>query len=448
MNSQASISLRPVGLTVWLNRLFGFDASQHSIKTEITAGITTFLTMAYILAVNPSIFGALAGQGMDAGACFTATAIAAIVGTSIMAIYARKPFALAPGMGLNAFFVYTVCLSMGYSWQFALTAILIEGFLFVILTVTNVRTIIVNAIPASLKYAIGVGIGLYIAFIGLRNAGIIVNSEATAVALGDITEGGALLGVVGILITAFLVIKKMRGGLLFGILAATLIGIPMGLTSMNGLMSLPPSVEPIAFRFEWHNILTWDMLIIVCTFLFIDMFDTIGTIIGVSVKAGMVRPDGTVPELNRAFMADAVATIAGACVGTNTTTTYIESASGIAVGGRTGLTAFTVAVCFFIALFFAPLFLAIPAAATAPVLVIVGLFMASGITKIDFDNYAESIPAFITIIMMPLSYSISDGIMLGMIAYTVLNLGRGGSRVEQIARLILSLIFIAKIILI
>lgn len=448
MNSNTSLSLRNTALTLRLGRLFGFDASRHSLKTELTAGLTTFLTMAYILAVNPAIFGALSDLGMDTGACFTATSIAAIIGTAVMAIYARKPFALAPGMGLNAFFVYTVCLSMGYSWQFALTAILIEGLLFVLLTVTNVRSVIVNAIPVSMKYAIGVGIGLYIAFIGLHNAGIIVNNETTAVALGDITSGSALLGVIGIIVTAFLVIMKVRGALLMGILITTLAGIPMGLTSLTGLMSLPPSVAPIAFQFEWHNILTWDMLIIVCTFLFIDMFDTIGTIIGVSIKAGMVRPDGTVPGLNRAFMADAVATIAGACVGTNTTTTYIESASGIAEGGRTGLTSFTVAVCFFIALFFAPLFLAIPSAATAPVLVIVGLFMASVITKIDFENYAESIPAFITIVMMPLTYSISDGIMLGMITYTILHIGRSGTLAVRIARLVLSLIFIAKIILI
>lgn len=443
-----SLSLASGQRYKYLKLLFGFDPAKNSVRTEIGAGVTTFLTMAYILAVNPAIFSQLSSQGMDAAASFTATAIAAIIGTLVMALYAQKPFALAPGMGLNAFFVYTVCLSMGYSWQFALTAILIEGIIFIILTVTNIRSLIVDAIPASLKYAIGVGIGLYIAFIGLKNAGIIVNNEATAVALGNITSGSAFLGIIGILITSFLVIFKVKGALLLSILITTLIGIPMGLTSLDGIVSTPPSIAPIAFQFEWHNILTWDMALIVCTFLFIDMFDTIGTIIGVSVKAGMVRPDGTVPGLNRAFMADAIATIAGSCVGTNTTTTYIESASGVSAGGRTGLTAFTVAACFAVALFFAPLFLAIPAGATAPVLVIVGLFMTSPIKNIDMENYSVAIPAFITMIMMPLTYSIADGIMLGLIAYTLLHMADWSDVKGNIARISLSLLFAAKFILI
>lgn len=432
----------------WLTVLFGFDSTRNSVKTEVTAGITTFLTMAYILAVNPAIFSQLSAQGMDSAASFTATALAAIIGTLIMAIYARKPFALAPGMGLNAFFVYTVCMGMGYSWQFALTAILIEGFLFIILTLCGLRSLIVNAIPSSLKNAIGVGIGLFIAFIGLRNAGIIVGSEATTITLGDITTGSALLGVIGILVTSLFVVKNIKGALLIGIIVTAAIGIPMGLTHFDSLISTPPSVAPIAMHFEWHNIFTLDMLIIVCTFLFIDIFDTIGTIVGVSVKAGMVSKDGTVPGLNKAFMADAIATVAGACLGTNTTTTYVESASGIAEGGRTGLTAFTVAVCFALALFFAPLFLGIPAAATAPVLVIVGLFMSSSISKIDFEHYREAIPAFITMIMMPLTYSIADGIMLGIITYTALNFGKREDLRGDIARIILSLIFIAKFIFI
>lgn len=411
------------------------------------AGLTTFLTMAYILAVNPAIFSALSSKGMDSAAVFTATGLAAVIGTLLMAFYARKPFALAPGMGLNAFFVYTVCLQMGYSWQFALTAILIEGVIFMILTATNVRTLIVNAIPASLKLAIGVGIGLYIAFIGLKNCGIIVTNEATAVALGDIAHGSALLAVIGMLLTAFLTVRGVKGGLLLGILATTLIGIPMGLTQIDGFVSAPPSIEPIAFQFEWSRILTPDMLIVVCTFLFIDMFDTIGTIIGVSTRAGMVDKHGKVEGLNRAFMADAVATAAGACLGTNTTTTYIESATGIAEGGRTGLTAFTVAICFVIALFFSPLFLAIPSAATAPVLFIVGLFMISPVTKIAFDDYSESIPAFVTIIMMPLTYSISDGIMLGFITYVALNIfDRKHHRISP-TMLILALLFVAKFLL-
>ena len=435
------------GRDKWLKRLFGFNPAQTSVKTELLAGVTTFLTMAYILAVNPSIFSALASQGMNTEAVFTATALAAIVGTLIMAIYAKKPFALAPGMGLNAFFVYTVCLQMGYSWQFALTAILIEGFLFMLLTVTKVRSLIVDAIPASLKYAIGVGIGLFIAFIGLKNSGIIVSNEATMVALGDITSGSALLAMIGLLFTAFLLCKDIKGGLLLGILATTLIGIPMGLTHLDGIVSAPPSIAPIAFKFEWHNVLTTDMLVVVCTFLFIDMFDTIGTIIGVSTRAGMVEKNGRIKGLDKAFMADAIATAAGACLGTNTTTTYVESAAGVAQGGRSGLTAFTVAVCFMVALFFAPLFLSIPSAATAPVLVAVGLFMIAPITEIPLNDYEESIPAFVTIIMMPLTYSISDGIMLGFITYAVLHLFSERPRKTRPVMMILALIFIARFVL-
>lgn len=429
-------------------KLFGFNTATHSIQTEVIAGVTTFLTMAYILAVNPAIFSALSSQGMDIPAVFTATGLAAVVGTLIMAIYAKKPFALAPGMGLNAFFVYTVCIQMDYSWQFALTAILLEGILFVIFTITNIRNIIVNAIPTSLKYAIGVGIGLYIAFIGLKNGGIIVNNEATSVALGDITHGAALLTIIGMVITAFLVIKEIGGGMLLGILLTTIIGIPMGLTHISGIVSTPPSIESIAMKFEWSQILSIDMLIVVTTFLFIDMFDTIGTIIGVSTKAGMVRSDGTIPGLRKAFMADAIATICGACFGTNTTTTYIESATGISQGGRTGLTAFIVAVCFAFALFFSPIFLAIPASATAPVLFIVGLFMISPIKEIPLDNYSESIPAFVTIIMMPLSYSISDGILLGFITYVILNIFNRKEHNITWPMIILAILFSAKYIFI
>lgn len=429
-------------------KLLGFDSKIHSARTELIAGLTTFLTMAYILAVNPAIFSAIAYQGMDIPAVFTATALAAIIGTLVMAIYAQKPFALAPGMGLNAFFVYTVCIQMGYSWQFALTAILLEGILFVLFTITNIRSLIVTAIPASLKYAIGVGIGLYIAFIGLKNGDVIVSNETTSVALGDITHGTGLLSIIGMIITAFLVIKDIRGGMLLGILLTTIIGIPMGITHFDGFVSAPPSIESIAFKFEWNNVLSVDMLIVVATFLFIDLFDTIGTIIGVSTKAGMVRPDGTVPGLNKAFMADAIATICGACFGTNTTTTYIESATGISQGGRTGLTAFTVAICFIIALFFSPIFLAIPAAATAPILFIVGLFMISPIKQIPLDNYSESIPAFVTIIMMPLSYSISDGILLGFITYVVLNFFDRKEHNITWPMIILAALFAAKFIFI
>lgn len=405
-----------------LSKLFGFDPSKHNIKTEVMAGITTFLTMAYILAVNPSIFSNLADKGMDTNAVFTATALAAIIGTLAMAIYAKKPFGLAPGMGLNAFFVFTVCLTMGYSWQFALTAILIEGFIFVVLTLTKVRTLIVDAIPASVKRAIGAGIGLFIAFIGLKNAGIIVESSATFVTIGTMTEGTALLGVIGIVLTSVLVIKNVPGSLLIGILATALIGIPMGVTHFSGVVDTPPSVAPLFCQFEFHNIFTLDMLVVVFTFLFIDMFDTMGTLVGVCTKAGMMQKDGRIPGLNKAFMADAVATMAGACLGASTTTTYVESAAGVAQGRRTGLTAFSTAMCFVVAMFFAPLFLSIPAAATTPVLVIVGLFMLTPVKDIDLDDYAESIPAFITIVMMPLTYSISDGILCGVISYVLINM--------------------------
>ena len=405
-----------------LSKLFGFDPSKHNIKTEVMAGITTFLTMAYILAVNPSIFSNLADKGMDTNAVFTATALAAIIGTLAMAIYAKKPFGLAPGMGLNAFFVFTVCRGMGYSWQFALTAILIEGFIFVVLTLTSIRTLIVDAIPASIKRAIGAGIGLFIAFIGLKNAGIIVENTSTFVTIGHMTQGTALLGVIGIIITSVLVIKNVPGSLLIGILATALLGIPMGVTNFSVVVDTPPSVAPLFCQFEFHNIFTIDMVVIVFTFLFIDMFDTMGTLVGVCTKAGMMQKDGRIPGLNKAFMADAIATMTGACLGASTTTTYVESAAGVAQGGRTGLTAFSTAMCFVVAMFFAPLFLSIPAAATTPVLVIVGLFMLTPVKDIDLDNYAESIPAFITIVMMPLTYSISDGILCGVISYVLINM--------------------------
>lgn len=431
-----------------LQKLFGFDPAKHNVKTEIMAGITTFLTMAYILAVNPSIFSNLASMGMDTNAVFTATALAAIVGTLIMSLYAKKPFGLAPGMGLNAFFVFTVCLTMGYPWQFALTAILIEGFLFVVLTLTKIRTLIVDAIPTTLKRAIGGGIGLFIAFIGLKNAGIIVENSATFVSIGKLTEGSALLGVIGIVIISVLTVKKVPGSLLLGILITAIIGIPMGLAHFTGLVDVPPSVDPLFCKFEFHNIFTIDMLVVVFTFLFIDMFDTMGTLVGVCTKAGMMRPDGKIPGLNKAFMADAIATMTGACLGASTTTTYVESAAGVAQGGRTGLTSFATAVCFIIALFFAPLFLSIPAAATTPVLVIVGLFMLSPIKDIDLDDYAESIPAFITIIMMPLAYSISDGILCGLISYVAINALCGNFKKINITMWVLAILFVMKYIFI
>ena len=429
-----------------LNKLFGFVKGEHKAHTEIVAGITTFLTMSYILAVNPAMFSQL--DGMPAGAVFTATALAAIIGCLMMAFWGKLPFGLAPGMGLNAFFVYTVCMAMGYAWQFALTAVFIEGLIFILLTITNVREAIVNAIPINLRYAIGGGIGLFIAFIGVQNAGIIVNNDATLVALGDITSGSALLGLIGLLITGLLYVKNVRGAMLIGILITTIIGIPMGITEYRGVVSMPESIEPIFCQFQWSDIWSLDMLVVVFTFLFIDMFDTVGTLIGVCTRAGMVNKEGKIERLNQAFMADAIATTAGAVLGTSTTTTYVESAAGVAQGGRTGMTAFTIACCFAVTLFFSPLFLSIPSAATAPVLIIVGLLMLEPICKIDFSDYTESIPAFLCIILMPLAYSISDGILIGLIAYVLLNLLCGKFKKLTPAMYILAILFILKYIFI
>ena len=429
-----------------LNKLFGFDSKKHNVRTEIVAGITTFLTMSYILAVNPSMFGLL--EGMPAGAVFTTTALAAIIGTLSMAFLAKLPFGLAPGMGLNAFFVFSVCMGMGYTWQFALTAVFIEGLIFILLTLTNVREAIVNAIPKNLRYAVGGGIGLFIAFIGMQNAGIIVKDDATIVALGDITSGTALLAMIGLVITGVLYALNVKGAMLIGILATTLIGIPMGITEFKGVVSTPESIEPIFCKFEWENIFTLDMLVVVFTFLFIDMFDTIGTLIGVSTKAKIVDENGRIPRLKQAFMADAIATTAGAALGTSTTTTYVESAAGVAQGGRTGLTAFSIACCFAIALFFSPLFLSVPAAATAPVLILVGMLMMEPVRNIDFDDATEAIPSFITLVMMPLAYSISAGILLGMIAYVVINLCCGKFKKITPTMYILAILFILKYIFI
>ncbi len=428
-----------------LKKLFGFDPAKTNVRTEIIAGITTFLTMSYILAINPAMFSEL---NMPAGAVFTSTALAAIIGTLVMAVWAKLPFGLAPGIGLNAFFVYTVCMGMGYSWQFALTAILIEGIIFILLTVTNLREAIVNAIPLSMRNAIGAGIGLFIAFIGLQNAGVIIDNGSTLVELGDITSGSALLAFIGLLITGFLYIKNVRGAMLIGILLTTVIGIPMGVTEFKGVLSSPEPIGEIFCKFEWEHILSLDMVVVVFTFLFIDMFDTVGTLVGVCTKAGLVNEDGTVKRIKEAFMADAIATTAGAFLGTSTTTTYVESASGVAQGGRTGLTAFTIACCFGIALFFSPLFLSIPAAAIAPVLILVGLMMLEPVRRIPFDDFSESLPAFICIIMMPLSYSISNGILIGMIAYVLINLVCGNFKKLTPTMYILATLFILKYIFI
>ena len=429
-----------------LNKLFGFNPAQTTVKREILAGITTVLTMSYILAVNPSRFSLL--DGMSSGAVFTATALAAIIGCLAMAFWGKLPFGLAPGMGLNAFFVYSVCLGMGYSWQFALTAVLIEGLIFIVLTVTNVREAIVNAIPLSLRNAIGAGIGLFITFIGLNSAGVIVNNDATLVGLGDITSGSALLALIGLLLTGFMFMRNVPGAILIGILITMVIGIPMGVTEFKGIVSHPESISSIFCKFEFDKVFTLDMLVVVFTFLFIDMFDTVGTLVGVCTKANMIDEKGNIFRLRQAFMADAIATTFGAMLGTSTTTTYVESAAGVAQGGRSGLTALSVAGCFAVALFFSPLFLSIPAAATAPALIIVGLLMMEPITKIPFDDFSEAIPAFVCIVMMPLSYSISNGILLGMISYVLMNMICGKFKKITPAMYILAILFVLKYIFI
>ena len=423
-----------------LQKLFGFNSHSMQVRTEILAGITTFLTMSYILAVNPSILGV---TGMDKGAVFTATATASLIATLIMAVWAKLPFALAPGMGLNAFFAFTVCLGMGNTWEFALTAVLIEGILFILLTLSNLREAILNTIPDSLKNAIGAGIGLFIAFIGLQNAGVITKNNATLVTLGNITSGSPLLALIGLAITSVLLIKKVKGSMLWGILLTMLIGIPMGITEVNGIVSIPPSLEPVFFKFDFSKVLTTQMAFTVFTLLFIDMFDTIGTLVGVSNKAGMLV-NGKVPRAKQAFMADAIGTTVGAMLGTNTVSTFVESASGIAQGGRSGITSFVTAICFGIALLFAPLFLSIPSAATCPILVLVGLFMMSPIKDIDLDDFTESVPAFICIIMIPMAYSISDGIVLGLISYVLTNLLSGKFKKISLTMYILAALFTLK----
>ena len=429
-----------------LKKLFGFDSTKTTIRTEIVAGITTFLTMSYILAVNPRMFGEL--DGMPVGSVFTSTALAAIVGCLAMAFVGKLPFGLAPGMGLNAFFVYSVCMGMGYSWQFALTAVLIEGLIFIVLTLTNLREAIVNAIPMSLRNAIGAGIGLFIAFIGLKSAGVVVADGATLVALGDVTSGSALLAFIGLVITGFMYSRNVPGAILLGIIITMVIGIPLGVTEFKGIVSAPESIAPIFCQFEFDKIFSVDMLVVVFTFFFIDMFDTVGTLVGVCTKAKMMDENGNIYRVKQAFMADSIATTAGALLGTSTTTTYVESAAGVAQGGRSGLTALVVGGCFVIAMFFSPLFLSIPSAATAPALIIVGLLMAEQIKNVDFDDFSESIPAFVCMLMMPLTYSISNGILIGMITYVLMNMICGKFKKLSPAMYILAILFILKYILI
>lgn len=429
-----------------LNKLFGFDSSRMDIKTEILAGLTSFLTMSYILAVNPGMFSMI--DGMPRGAVFTTTAIVAVIGTLLIAFLAKMPFGMAPGMGPNAFFVFTVCLGMGCSWQFALTAVLIEGLILFLLTVTNLREALVNAIPDTIKKSITIGIGLFIAFIGLQNSGIVVRNESTLVGIGDLTHGSALLTLIGLAITGTLVILKTKGAMLIGILATTLIGIPMGITHFQGVVSVPESMAPIFFKFEWSSILSVEMLVTVLSFLCIDLLCLTGTDIGVCLKTGMADKDGKIPGIKRLFIADSVGTISSSVCGTSASCVFIESTSGALQGGKSGLTSLTIAVCFIAALFFSPFFLAVPAAATAPVLIIVGTMMFSGVTELHLEDLSEAIPAFITIVTMPLAYSIADGILLGVISYVILNLTGGRHRKLSAGMYVLAALFVLKYIFI
>ncbi|MDR1800649.1 MAG: NCS2 family permease [Lachnospiraceae bacterium] len=457
-----------------LEKLFKLKENGTTVRTEIIAGVTTFMTMAYILAVNPNVLGA---TGMDSGAIFTATALASLVGTVCMAIFANYPFALAPGMGLNAYFAYTVVLGMGYSWQVALTAVFLEGIIFIILSLTNVREAIFNAIPKNLKAAVSVGIGLFIAFIGLQNAKIVIGG-ATLVGLftldGYNSANGTtaafssvgvtvILALVGILITGFLVLKKVKGNILWGILITWVLGIICQLAGIyvpdpaagfysvlpdfsNGISI--PSLSPIFAKFSFEGVFSLNFLVVMFAFLFVDIFDTLGTLIGVSAKANMLDEEGKLPRIKGALLADAVGTVCGAVFGTSTTTTYVESASGVAEGGRTGLTAITTAILFGLALFLSPIFLAIPSFATAPALVIVGCYMLTNVKGIDFDDFSEAIPCYIAIIAMPFFYSISEGIAMGVITYVVLNLLAGKAKEKKISVLmyVLAVLFILKYI--
>lgn len=427
-----------------LDNYFEISKNGSNTKREIVAGLTTFMTMAYILIVNPSI---LAAAGMDQGAVFTATALSAFVATMLTGLYAKLPFAQAPGMGLNAFFAYTVVVGMGYSYQFALTAVFLEGIIFILLTLCNVREAIVDSIPECIKKGISVGIGLLIALIGLEGAGIVVHPAdgGTILALGNITKGAGLLAIIGLLITGILLAKNVRGALFFGMMITAIIGIPFGITPMpTGFMSAPPSISGVLFDFEWHNIFSVDMVIVLFTLLFMDLFDTIGTLVGVATKAKMLDENGKVPNIKKALLSDAIGTTFGACVGTSTVSTFVESASGVAEGGRTGLTAVTTAVMFGLSLLFAPIFASITPAVTASALILVGLFMIEPIRSINLEDYTESIPAFLTMIMMPFSYSISDGIIFGVISYIILKLFTGKIKEISVTTVIIGVVFLLK----
>lgn len=426
-------------------RILGFDHKKHNWKTEVMAGLTSFLTMSYILAVNPAMFSIL--EGMPRGAVFTTTTLVAVISTLLIAFVAKMPFGIAPGMGPNAFFVFTVCLGMGHSWQFALTAVFIEGLILMLLTLTKLREAIVNGIPDTIKKSLTIGIGLFIAFIGLQNAGIVINDGSTLVRLGSLTEGSGLLTVIGILITSFFVIKNIKGGMLWGILITSIIGIPMGLTHYQGIVSLPDSPAPIFCQLEMGSIFTVDMLVVVFSFLCIDLFSLTGSAVSVCMKGGFADKEGKIPGINRLFFADSVGTIASGLLGTSAACTFIESSSGTIQGGRTGLTALTIALCFGASLLMSPIFLAIPSAATTPILVIVGLMMFKNVTELDLNDMTEAIPAFITIITMPFAYSIADGIILGIISYVILNLICGKRKKISLEMYILAVLFSMKYIL-
>lgn len=429
-----------------LQKLLGFDPKTMRKRTEVVAGATTFLTMCYILAVNPTI---LSTTGMDRGALFTSTAIAAAIATLLLAFMAKLPFAQAPSMGLNAFFAYTLCQAMGYSWQQSLAIMLIEGIVFLLITFINVREAILNAIPENLRHAISVGIGMFIAFIGLKNAGIIVSSPATFVTLGKFTPA-AILGVIAILLSGVLMARKVKGALFVSIIATTVIGIPLGVTEIPShwiLVSMPQSLSPIFCQFDFSGIINFRTLMVVISLLLVNIFDTVGTLVGLAYKTNIVRPDGTIPKIKEAMMSDAIGTTCGAFLGSSTLTTYVESASGIAEGGRSGLTSFTTGILFIVALFLSPLFMLIPSAATSGALVLVGVLMLDSVKRLNLADVSEAFPVFITIITMVLCYSIADGICLGILSFVILKLCTGKWKQVNMTLVILSLIFIANFIL-
>ncbi len=430
-----------------LERIFKLSERGTNVRTEIMAGVTTFMTMAYILAVNPMI---LSSTGMEFGKVFTATALSSAIATLVMGFMANLPYALSAGMGLNAFFAYSVCIGMGYPWQWALTAIFVEGIIFIILTFCNIREAIVNSVPDCLKRAISVGIGLFIAYIGLKNAGIIVPDESNLTVLkAEWMTGTAGLAIIGLIITEILLVKRVRGALLYGIIIATIVGIPIGVTTYAGGSFAPDT--PYFFEFAFKDIMVnekslFDFVIVVLSFLFVDMFDTVGALIGCAEQSNLINEDGSVPNCKEALFADAVGTTAGAILGTSTVTTFSESAAGVSEGGRTGLTSVTVAVLFLASLFFEPLFGAIPSAATAPALVIVGVMMLAPVKDIDFSDYSETIPAFLTIIFMVCASSVSDGIMFGVLSYVIVKAAAGEVSKIRPALWLSAGLFVVKII--